>query len=62
VNLDPRRGLGLRHMRERLAAIGGRFEVRAAPGAGTTLVAAVPREALERFERLSPVGRAGPPA
>jgi two-component system NarL family sensor kinase len=62
VNLDPRRGLGLRHMRERLAAIGGRFEVRAAPGAGTTLVAAVPREALERFERLSPVGRAGPAA
>jgi two-component system NarL family sensor kinase len=42
VNLDPQRGLGLRHMRERLGAIGGRFDVTTAPGAGTSLTAAVP--------------------
>jgi two-component system NarL family sensor kinase len=42
VNLDPRRGLGLRHMRERLGAIGGRFDITTAPGAGTSLTAAVP--------------------
>jgi two-component system NarL family sensor kinase len=45
VNLDPRRGLGLRHMRERLAAIGGRFEVRTAPGQGTVLTASAPAAA-----------------
>jgi two-component system NarL family sensor kinase len=47
VNLDPQRGLGLRHMRERLAAIGGRFEVRTGPGKGTALSAAVPLAALQ---------------
>lgn len=49
VQLDPHRGIGLRNMRERLASIGGSFEVRAAPGAGTTLRAAVPSEAMRRL-------------
>jgi len=49
VQLDPQRGLGLRNMRERLASIGGRFEVRSAPGAGTQLDAWVPAEALRRL-------------
>ncbi|MED5618889.1 cache domain-containing protein [Ideonella sp. BN130291] len=49
VQLDPRRGIGLRNMRERLGSIGGRFEVQAAPGQGTLLSAQVPAEALERF-------------
>ena len=51
VQLDPRRGIGLRNMRERLASIGGRFDVRAAPGGGTLLDAWVPGEALERLAR-----------
>lgn len=46
VQLDPRRGIGLRNMRERLNSIGGSFEVRATPGAGTILRAEVPASAL----------------
>jgi two-component system, NarL family, sensor kinase len=49
IQLDPDRGIGLRNMRERLASIGGRFEVRSAPGAGTALLATVPREAIRRL-------------
>ena len=49
VQLDPQRGIGLRNMRERLASIGGSFEVRAAPGAGTALLAKVPSEAIRRL-------------
>jgi len=49
VQLDPRRGIGLRNMRERLASIGGRFDVHAAPGEGTRLEAWVPAAALRRF-------------
>ncbi len=49
VQLDPHRGIGLRNMRERLASIGGSFEVRAAPGSGTTLRAAVPSQAMRRL-------------
>jgi two-component system NarL family sensor kinase len=49
VQLDPHRGIGLRNMRERLASIGGSFEVRAAPGAGTRLRAEVPLEAMRRL-------------
>jgi two-component system NarL family sensor kinase len=49
VQLDPRRGIGLRNMRERLASIGGRFDVRAAPEQGTALDAWVPAEALRRL-------------
>lgn len=51
VRLDPRRGIGLRNMRERLESIGGRFEVRSGPGEGTTLTAQVPDEALDRLRR-----------
>jgi two-component system NarL family sensor kinase len=49
VQLDPKRGIGLRNMRERLASIGGRFEVRASPGQGTVLDAVVPAAALARL-------------
>ena len=49
VQLDPHRGIGLRNMRERLASIGGSFEVGAAPGAGTRLRAEVPLEAMRRL-------------
>jgi two-component system, NarL family, sensor kinase len=53
VQLDPRRGIGLRNMRERLGSIGGRFEVRAAPGAGTVLEATVPVETVHRFGKAT---------
>ena len=49
IQLDPNRGIGLRNMRERLASIGGTFEVHAAPGAGTLLLAKVPAEAIRRL-------------
>jgi len=39
---DPRRGIGLRNMRERLDAIGGELTVRTRPGDGTRIIAAVP--------------------
>jgi two-component system NarL family sensor kinase len=51
VQLDPRRGIGLRNMRERLASIGGRFEVRASPGAGTVLEAIVPLASLRALQK-----------
>jgi len=49
IQLDPHRGIGLRNMRERLASIGGRFEVQSAPGAGTVLRATVSHEAMRRL-------------
>jgi len=49
IQLDPHRGIGLRNMRERLASIGGRFEVQSAPGAGTALRATVSHEAIRRL-------------
>lgn len=45
VGFDPaasRTGFGLRGMRDRLAAVGGRLDVRSTPGEGTRLVAHVP--------------------
>ncbi len=49
VQLDPHRGIGLRNMRERLASIGGSFEVRAMIGKGTRLSAHVPIDAIQRL-------------
>jgi two-component system NarL family sensor kinase len=49
VQLDPSRGIGLRNMRERLASIGGVFEVRSAIGAGTTLRAWVDPSSIGRL-------------
>ncbi|RZL87850.1 MAG: histidine kinase [Variovorax sp.] len=40
---DPRRGIGLRNMRERVAAIGGRLRVRSGSG-GTSILADVPAD------------------
>jgi signal transduction histidine kinase len=39
---DPARGSGLRGMADRVAALGGTFEVVSPAGAGTTLRAAIP--------------------
>lgn len=40
-------GFGLLGMRERVASVGGRFELESAPGAGTTVRAALPVEPLQ---------------
>lgn len=54
MNADPnsRGGFGLFHMRERLASMGGGFEIQSQPGGGTTVTLTVPaggrEEAPER--------------
>ncbi len=45
VALHPEQGIGLRNMRERLAALGGRFSIQAQPGAGTQIEAQLPSTA-----------------
>ena len=52
VQDDPRRGIGLRNMRERLASVGGVCHVRSQPGL-TRVVAQIERAALARFERAA---------
>jgi signal transduction histidine kinase len=41
---EPGRGTGLRGLADRIAALGGMFEVDSAPGAGTTVRASIPCE------------------
>jgi two-component system NarL family sensor kinase len=48
VAQHPRRGIGLRNMRERLTAVGGTLQLISRPQ-GTTIVAAVPTQAIRRF-------------
>ena len=45
---DPARGSGLRGMADRVAALGGTFELVSPAGGGTTLRAAIPCAALQR--------------
>ena len=45
---NPRRGIGLRNMRERLSSIGGTLRLDSGPR-GTVITAAVPPEAIARF-------------
>jgi two-component system NarL family sensor kinase len=48
VQLDPKRGIGLRNMRERMVSIGGSLIIHSRPGR-TQLVCEVPAAALRRF-------------
>ena len=48
----PRRGIGLRNMRERMVAVGGSLALMST-GEGTRVVAALPRAALQRFQRVA---------
>ena len=47
----PRRGIGLRNMRERLDAIGGTLEIHSRPG-GTRVTVTVPEAAIRRFRSM----------
>ena len=52
VAQHPRRGIGLRNMRERLVDVGGSFEIKSGNG-GTRIVAAVPRMAVLRLAKAA---------
>ena len=60
IGVDPRRGIGLRNMRERVESIGGVFKVHSRPGS-TRVIAQVPAEALRRFT-LQPAAAPAHPA
>ncbi|HKX44390.1 MAG TPA: cache domain-containing protein [Burkholderiaceae bacterium] len=49
VQLDPRRGIGLRNMRERLASVDGQLDLQSAVGHGTQVCASVPMDAIARL-------------
>ncbi len=53
VHKDPRRGIGLRNMRERLASIGGTLKIWSRPGE-TRLVADVHISAIDQFAQIQP--------
>jgi two-component system NarL family sensor kinase len=52
VAQHPKRGIGLRNMRERLVDVGGSFEVRSGHG-GTRIVAHVPRQVVQRLATVT---------
>ena len=49
VRADPRRGIGLRNMRERLASLGGACDIASSAGGGTRVSARLRLAAHERF-------------
>ncbi|MBX3618574.1 MAG: cache domain-containing protein [Rhizobacter sp.] len=56
VSLHPKRGIGLRNMRERVESIGGRFTIRSRSGR-TEVIADVPAAAMRRFQPSAPKTR-----
>lgn len=59
IGADPRRGIGLRNMRERVESVGGVFKVHSRPGS-TRVIAQLPAEALRRFTHQIPALHAHP--
>ncbi|MHA7682379.1 cache domain-containing protein [Cupriavidus sp. PET2-C1] len=53
MQLDPKRGIGLRNLRERIAALGGEFDIVSGPGS-TRLSAAVPVVPAQSAARYHP--------
>jgi signal transduction histidine kinase len=47
-----RHGLGLTNMRERALSLGGTYEIKSAPGRGTSIVVRVPLSAAHRDSNL----------
>jgi signal transduction histidine kinase len=54
---DPSEKVGLSSMRERVALLGGHFEIHSEPGAGTVVVAEVPLQEETDAERGSDDGK-----
>ncbi len=54
-------GTGMQNMKDRVAALGGRFEVRSRPGQGTHVVAAIPDGLSVRARATTPAGRSERP-
>jgi len=52
VRVDPRRGIGLRNMRERVESIGGSFSIVSRPGL-THVIADIPADAVLRFQKTA---------
>jgi two-component system NarL family sensor kinase len=50
IRVDPRRGIGMRNMRERVESIGGTFSIDSHPGR-TAVLADLPRPAIERLRK-----------
>lgn len=48
IRADPRRGIGMRNMRERVESIGGHFSIASRPGR-TAVLADLPTDAIERL-------------
>lgn len=48
IRADPRRGIGMRNMRERVESIGGSFSIHSHPGR-TAVLADLPADAIERL-------------
>lgn len=57
---DPKRGIGLRNMQERLASVGGQFRVDSRPGS-TRLIAQIPAAAIARFAQAAGAASSAPP-
>lgn len=53
IRADPRRGIGMRNMRERVESIGGSFSIESRPGR-TAVLADLPAEAIERLRAPQP--------
>ena len=54
IRIDPRRGIGLRNMRDRAESVGGRLSIVSQPGR-TAVLAEVPAAALHRFAQPQPL-------
>lgn len=54
VQADPRRGIGLRNMRERMVSIGGHLELQSGVGHGTQVEALVDADQLAHLARDNP--------
>ncbi len=60
IRVDPRRGIGMRNMRERVESIGGSFSIESRPGR-TAVLAELSAGAIDRL-RPAPPAAAGTPA
>ena len=61
VNGDVRVGLGLSNMKDRIAALGGSFEISSHPGQGTRVIASVPQGDTVRAPEATPASRSALP-